>query len=51
MTQKQLSKYSGVSESMICAIETEQRNPTVIILCQLAMALHVDVKELFEYHQ
>lgn len=49
MTQKELSKYSGVSKSMISAIELEERNPTVITLCQLALALKVTPLDLFKY--
>lgn len=48
MTQKQLSIYSGVSKSMISAIENESRNPTVFVLCQLARGLGVDIKELYK---
>lgn len=49
MTQKQLARFSGISKSMISAIENEERNPTVPVICAVARALKVTPEELFEY--
>lgn len=46
MTQNQLAKMSGVSKSMISAIENEQRHPTIPIIYQLARALKVEIDYL-----
>ena len=43
MTQKHLSKLSGISTSMISAIELGERHPTVPVLDALARALQVKV--------
>ena len=48
MSQKDLARYSGVSESKISAIERNKRDPTIPVACQLAKALHVEIKALFE---
>lgn len=39
-TQEQLSKYSGVSRSMIRDVETGRRNPSFSILFKLVTALN-----------
>lgn len=44
-TQKHLSQLSGISTSMISAIETEQRHPTIPTLHALAKAMAVDIKD------
>ncbi|WP_080063568.1 helix-turn-helix domain-containing protein [Ruminiclostridium hungatei] len=49
LTQKQLAQISGVSKSMICAIENAQKHPTVPVIYYLARALKVEVTQLFEY--
>ncbi|MDP4181855.1 MAG: helix-turn-helix transcriptional regulator [Bacillota bacterium] len=46
LTQKQLSRFSGVSKSMISAIECEERNPSVPVLYSLSVVLKVDISEL-----
>ena len=48
MKQSELSKFSGVSKSMISAIERQERNPTVPVLYLLSKALHVEITELFQ---
>lgn len=45
--QIDLSKNSGVSISMINAIEHQNRNPTIPILNKLATSLHVKITELY----
>lgn len=46
-TQKYLSRISGISTSMISAIETAQRHPTIPTLHALAKAMQVDINELY----
>ena len=46
---RQLAYMSGVSKSQISAIENEKSIPTILVLCQLAAALHVKPEELYEY--
>lgn len=50
LTQKELSKLSGVSETYIGDLERNEKEPTISILCRIAKALEVDIKELFEYY-
>lgn len=50
LTQKELSKLSGVSESYIGDLERNEKIPSIITICKLANALEVDIKELFEYY-
>ena len=48
LTQKQLSKLSGVSRETICKIEDGERlNPSVQTALLLSHALKVTVEELF----
>ena len=51
LTQKELSKLSGVSESYIGDLERNEKEPTISILCRIAKALEVDIKELFTYEE
>lgn len=47
-TQRELAKHSGVSHSLICLIENEDRpNPTITNVLLLAEALNVTVEEIF----
>ena len=48
---RQLAYLSGVSKSQISAIENEKSIPTILVLCQLAEALHVRPEELYWYEQ
>lgn len=48
LKQSELAKFSGVSKSMISAIERQERNPTIPILYSLSKALQVDITELFQ---
>lgn len=47
LTQTDLAKRSGVSKSMISAIETGERHPTLPILLSLAKALRVQLTQLY----
>lgn len=49
LSQKKLSKLSGVSSSHIGYLENGEREPTISVLCKIAKALNVDIKELFKY--
>ena len=48
---RQLEYMSGVSKSQISAIENGNSMPTILILCQLAAALHVKPEELYIYDE
>lgn len=47
LTVKELEKLSGVGKSTINRIESNIANPTVKVICQLAVALDCSPKELF----
>lgn len=49
LTKKELEKLSGVSDTHIGAIERNEREMGLEVLCKLADALDVDIKELFDY--
>lgn len=49
LTILELSKKSGVSVAYISEIEVGKHHLTLPILCRLAIALDVDIKELFTY--
>ncbi len=49
LSQEKLSKISGVSSSHIGYLENGEREPTISVLCKLAKALNVDIKDLFKY--
>lgn len=51
LTQKELSKLSGVSESYIGDLERNEKIPSIITICRIAKALEVDIKELFTYEE
>ena len=43
-----LSKLSGISKGHLSKIEREEREPKIGTLIQIAMALKVDIKELYK---
>jgi transcriptional regulator with XRE-family HTH domain len=49
LTVRELEALSGVSKSMINCIENNNANPSVITMCQLAVALGVEPKDLYTY--
>lgn len=51
LSQEDLSKLSGISASHIGYIENGERQPTLLVMCKLAEALNVDIKELYKYHR
>jgi transcriptional regulator with XRE-family HTH domain len=46
LTQEQLAELSGFSQQYISGLEQGRRNPTVVSLYELAMALGVSYMEL-----
>lgn len=44
---EQLSRTTGISTSHLNYIERGVREPTISMLCRIAIALKVDVKELY----
>jgi transcriptional regulator with XRE-family HTH domain len=46
LTQEQLAEISGFSQQYISGLEQGRRNPTVVTLYELAMALGVSHMEL-----
>ncbi|SHI44775.1 helix-turn-helix domain-containing protein [Parasporobacterium paucivorans] len=47
LTLAELEKISGVSDSQISEIENGNRNPSILTLARIAIALNVDIGELF----
>ena len=48
MTQEQLAEISGFSQQYISGLEKGQRNPTVVPIYELSVALDVDYLELLK---
>ena len=48
MSLATLSKLSGISKGHLSKIEREEREPKIGTLIQIAMALKVDLKELYK---
>ena len=44
---EQLSKMTGVSTSHLNYIERQVKEPSISMLCRIAIALKVDIKELY----
>jgi len=49
MSLKTLSDKSGVSKSHIQKIEARETSPSLEVMCKLAKALGVPVRDLFSY--
>lgn len=47
-SQEKLSELSGVSVSSISLIERKLQVPSIFVVCQIAKALEVDIKELLK---
>jgi len=50
-SQDSLSEKSGLHRTYISGIERGVRNPTIEIVQQIAMALNVDIQNLFVNHK
>lgn len=48
MTLETLSKLSGISKGHLSKIERQEREPKLSTLIQIALALKVDIKELYK---
>ena len=48
LTQAALASTAGMEESALQRIEAGRTNPTIKTLYKVAIALNVDIKELFE---
>jgi transcriptional regulator with XRE-family HTH domain len=48
MTQERLAETSGFSQQYISGLEKGQRNPTVVTVYELSVALDVDYLELLK---
>ena len=48
LTQEQVAERSGFSQQYLSGLERGRRNPTVVTLYELALALGVDFRELLE---
>lgn len=46
-SQEELSFESGVHKNYICDLENGKRNPSIITLSKLALALKITLDELF----
>ena len=49
MTQEELSRKSGISESYISELENNLKMPTILTLCKLAEVLEVEITKLYKY--
>lgn len=47
MTLDELARKSGVSKSHLSYIERNEKEPSISVLCRIAIALKVDIKELY----
>lgn len=45
---EQLSTMTGISKSHLSYIEREEKEPTISMMVRIAMALKVDIKELYK---
>lgn len=48
MTLDTLSKLSGISKGHLSKIERQEREPKLSTLIQIALALKVDIKDLYK---
>lgn len=48
MTLEELAKLSGVSRGHLSKMERQEREPRLSTLIQIALALKVDIKELYK---
>lgn len=48
MTLETLSQLSGISKGHLSKIERQERDPKISTMIQIALALKVDIKELYK---
>lgn len=46
MTQKEIAAISGISQQYLSSMERGKRNPTVITIYQISLAINMDPMEL-----
>ena len=46
MTQKEIAAISGISQQYLSGLERGKRNPTIITIYEISLALDVDPMEL-----
>ena len=51
MTQEQLAERSGLSQQYLSGLERGKRNPTVLTLYEIAVALHVTPADLLDQRE
>ena len=48
MTLDELAKMTKMSKGHLSRIESQETQPTILTLARLALALHVDISELYK---
>lgn len=48
LTQLEFSADSGIAKSYVCELEAGKRNPSMLVLEKVALALNVTLSELLE---
>ena len=48
MTLDELAKITNMSKGHLSRIERQETQPTILTLARLALALHVDISELYK---
>jgi transcriptional regulator with XRE-family HTH domain len=51
LSQRDLEKKSGVSRSQISKYEHGDHHPTIMTLAQIALALHVEISDLYKLYK
>ncbi len=51
LTQEQLAERAEINSVYLSKIEHGKENPTLTLLIRIALALEVDVQDLFDYQQ
>ena len=48
---EELASKTGISKSHLSYIERNEKEPTISMLCRIAIALNVDEKELYKVYK
>ncbi|MEF2641524.1 MAG: helix-turn-helix transcriptional regulator [Clostridia bacterium] len=48
ITLRKLSEVTGISKSHLSYIERGEREPTLSVVVRIALALNIDIKDLYE---
>ena len=49
LTQEELADRSGIDRSYIGGVERGERNPTLVVICKIAIGLGIQLNELISY--